>query len=144
VVAVNKWDLLDDEAREELEKSWPRLDQILASPPRVNTSALSGRAVDKLFPALHRTLQAYRTTLPTAEVNRLFEQAVQRNSPPLVKKRPWKLFYATQVSTGPPTFMVFANQSLPLRHNYRRYLENRLRQELQLPGVPIRLVIRKR
>ncbi|MDY7095711.1 MAG: ribosome biogenesis GTPase Der [Acidobacteriota bacterium] len=144
VVAVNKWDLLDDEAREELEKGWPRLDQILASPPRVNTSALSGRAVDKLFPALQRTLEAYQTTLPTAEVNRLFEQAVRRNSPPLVKKRPWKLFYATQVSTGPPTFMVFANQSLPLRHNYRRYLENRLRQELELPGVPIRLVIRKR
>jgi GTP-binding protein len=144
VVAVNKWDLLNPEARERLEEGWPRLDQILASPERVNTSAESGRGVEKLFPALDRTLEAFATELTTSEVNRLFERAVGRNKPPAVKGRPWKLYYATQVSTAPPTFMLFANRTLPRADTYRRYLENQLRQALELPGVPIRLVIRKR
>jgi GTP-binding protein len=144
VVAVNKWDLLDEESRERLEASWERLDQLLARPPRVNVSALSGRGVEKLFPAVDRTLTAHTTQLSTGEVNRLFETAVARSRPPAEHGRPWKLYYATQVSTGPPVFMLFANRTLPRANTYRRYLENRLREALDLPGVPVRLVIRKR
>lgn len=144
VVAINKWDLLDAESREELERSWERLAQLLAGPERVNVSALTGRGVDKLFPAIERTLTAYRTELTTGEVNRFFDQALARNRPPQEKGRPWKVYYATQVGTAPPTFMLFANRTLPRSHTYRRYLENRLRDELVLPGVPIRLVIRRR
>ncbi len=144
VVAVNKWDLLDEESRERLEADWPRLDQVLASPPRVNVSALTGRAVDKLFPALDRTLEAYGTQISTSEVNRIFGEAVQRTRPPAEHGWPWKLYYATQVSTEPPVFMLFANRTLRRSDSYRRYLENRLREALDLPGVPVRLVIRKR
>jgi len=144
VVAINKWDLLDDESRERLEEDFPRLDQVLAGPPRVNVSALTGRAVDKLFPAIDRTLEAYHTQVPTAEVNRLFAEMVERTRPPAEHGRPWKLYYATQVSTAPPVFMLFANRTLPRSASYRRYLENRLREALELPGVPVRLVIRKR
>ncbi len=144
VVAVNKWDLLDDEARERLERSFERLDEQLARPPRVNVSALSGRGVDRLFPAIDRALEAWGTTLSTGEVNRLFEAALVRARPPAEGGRPWKVYYATQVSSGPPVFMLFANRTLPRGHAYRRYLENRLRDELGLPGVPVRLVIRKR
>ena len=144
VVAINKWDLLDEDLREELERSWERLDQLLAGPERVNVSALTGRAVEKLFPAIDRTLVSYNTELTTGEVNRFFEQALIRNKPPHDKGRSWKVYYATQVGTAPPTFMLFANRTLPRSHTYRRYLENRLRAELALPGVPIRLVIRKR
>jgi len=144
VVAINKWDLLDEEAREELEKTWPRLDQVLSGPPRVNVSALTGRAVEKLFPHIEATLTAHATEISTAEVNRIFEQALTRNRPPVEHGRQWKMYYATQVGTAPPTFMLFANRTLPRSHNYRRYLENRLREALSLPGVPIRLVIRKR
>ena len=144
VIAVNKWDLLDPESREALELSFERLDQLLARPPRVNLSALSGRAVGKLFPALGRLLEDHRTEVGTARVNRLFEDALRRVAPPNIKGRPWKLYYAAQVSTAPPTFMAFANQPLPLGNSYRRYLQNRLRDALELPGVPIRLVIRKR
>ena len=71
-------------------------------------------------------------------------RALRRVAPPSVKGRPWKLYYGAQVSTAPPTFMAFANQPLPLGNAYRRYLQNRLREALELPGVPIRLVIRKR
>jgi GTP-binding protein len=144
VVAVNKWDLLDAERRDALEASWPRLDELLAEPPRVNVSALTGRGVEKLFPAIDAALAAYTVKLGTGEVNRLFEQALARRHPPAMHGRPWKLYYATQVSTGPPTFMLFANRTLPRSDTYRRYLENRLREALGLPGVPIRLVIRKR
>ena len=144
VVAINKWDLLDEEGRERLETSWPRLDQLLASPQRVNVSALSGRAVDRLFPALDRALDAYATKLGTGEVNRIFAAATGRVRAPSRAGKPWKFYYATQVGTAPPTFMLFANRTLTRNDSYRRYLENQLREELSLPGVPVRLVIRQR
>jgi GTP-binding protein len=144
VVAVNKWDLLDPELREQLDRDFERLDQLLARPLRANVSALTGRGIDKLFPQVERALAAHATQLSTAEVNRLFEQAISRAKPPAERGRPWKVYYATQVSTAPPVFMLFANRTLPRSHAYRRYLENRLRDELELPGVPVRLVIRRR
>jgi GTP-binding protein len=144
VVAVNKWDLLDDEARERLERTWPRLAELLADPERVNLSTLTGRGVEKLFPAVDRALAGFTRTLTTGEVNRHFAAFTAAHRPPAVERRPWKLYYATQVSSGPPTFMLFANRTLPLAHGYRRYLENRLREVMDLKGVPVRLVIRKR
>ena len=144
VLAVNKWDLLDEEAREELDRSFPRLDQLLARPLRVNVSALTGRASEKLFPAIDQALELWRTRLGTGEVNRLFEGFVGRRKPPAHQGKPWRLYYATQVATGPPTFMLFANRSLPRGAAYRRYLENQLRRHLELPGIPVRLVIRGR
>lgn len=144
VVAINKWDLLDGEAREDLEDGWPRLEELLASPPRVNVSALTGRRVDRLLPAVEALLERLRLELATSEVNRLFERAVQAHQPPQIKGKPWRLYYATQVATAPPTFMLFANRTLERSDTYRRYLENRLRRELDLDGVPVRLVIRKR
>ncbi len=144
VVAINKWDLLDPESRERLEQAWPRLEELLASPPRLNVSALSGRRVDRLLPAVETLLGRLRLELPTSEVNRLFERAVRAHQPPQHKGKPWRLYYATQVATAPPTFMLFANRTLERSDTYRRYLENRLRRELDLDGVPVRLVIRKR
>src|SRR5690606_15391121 len=102
--------------------SYPRLDQLLSNPPRVNVSALTGRSIDKLFPAIDRALEAHATELSTSDANKLLDEAMRRRKPPAVDGRPWKLFYVTQVSTGPPTFMVFANKTLPRGHNYRRYL----------------------
>jgi GTPase len=144
VVAVNKWDLLDEDGRDRLEISWPRVDQLLASPERVNVSALSGRGVDKLFPALDRALEAHSRKLGTAEVNRIFTAATHRARPPARNGKPWKFYYATQVGTAPPTFMLFANRTLSRNDSYRRFLENSLRQEVALAGVPVRLVIRQR
>lgn len=144
VVAVNKWDLLDEELREKLELDWPRLAQVLSGPARVNVSALTGRGVDKLFPAVDRTLEAFHRRYATGELNRFLELAVRRRKPPVLHGRPWKFYYATQVGEGPPTFMLFCNRVLARSDTYRRYLENRLREALDLPGVPVRLVIRKR
>ncbi|HEY7215681.1 MAG TPA: ribosome biogenesis GTPase Der [Thermoanaerobaculia bacterium] len=144
VVAINKWDLLDEEGRRKLELSFERLDELLASPGRVNVSALSGRGVEKLWGPIERALAAYNLKLSTGQINRLFESFIKRVAPPSLGGAPWKLYYVTQVSTAPPTFMLFANRPLPRTSHYRRYLENRLREELDLPGVPMRLVVRKR
>jgi GTP-binding protein len=144
VVAINKWDLLDDEAREKLEFDFQRLDELLASPGRVNVSALSGRGVDKLWAPIDRALDSYNLKLSTGQLNRLFERFIKKVAAPSLTGAPWKLYYVTQVSSAPPTFMLFANRTLPRNHHYRRYLENRLREELGLPGVPLRLVVRKR
>jgi len=144
VVAINKWDLLDEEGREKLELSFEKLDELLATPGRVNVSALSGRGVEKLWGPIDRALAAYHLKLTTGQLNRLFESFVKRVAAPSLGGAPWKLYYVTQVSTAPPTFMLFANRPLPRNSHYRRYLENRLREELVLPGVPVRLVVRKR
>ena len=144
VVAINKWDLLDEEGREKLELSFERLDELLAAPGRVNVSALSGRGVEKLWGPIDRALAAYNLKLGTGPLNRLFEGFVKKVAPPALGGAPWKLYYVTQVSAAPPTFMLFANRPLPRNSHYRRYLENRLREELDLPGVPVRLVVRKR
>ena len=142
VVVVNKWDLLDEESRRRLEEQWPRLEELLAEPARVNVSALSGRGVAKLLQHVDTALAGFRAHLGTGEINRLFEQAVRSHPPPSRDGKEWKLYYATQVGQGPPTFMLFANRSLPRQDPYRRYLGNRVREALKLQGVPIRLVIR--
>ena len=144
VVALNKWDLLDDESREDLELDWPRLDTLLGSPARVNVSALSGRRIDKLLPAIDAAIERSKLELSTSQVNKFFEMAVQRHQPPQLKGRPWRIYYSTQVKTAPPTFMIFSNRTLERSDPYRRYLENRLREEYDLAGIPVRLVIRKR
>jgi GTP-binding protein len=144
VVVVNKWDLLDEDGREHLDDSWPRLEGLMASPWRVNASADTGRGLDKLLPAVEKALLAYGHELSTSEVNDLFRIIVSRHRPPAQQGKPWKFYYATQVSTRPPTFMLFANRTIERNNSYRRYLENALRERLGLPGVPIRLVIRRR
>jgi GTP-binding protein len=144
VVAINKWDLLDEEAREKLELSFERLDELLATPGRVNVSALTGRGIEKLWAPIEKALAAYHLKLSTGQLNRLFEGFIRKVSPPAIGGAPWKLYYVTQVSSAPPTFMLFANRALPRNSHYRRYLENRLREALDLSGVPVRLVVRRR
>ncbi|HYN23090.1 MAG TPA: ribosome biogenesis GTPase Der, partial [Thermoanaerobaculia bacterium] len=118
VVAINKWDLLDEEMREKLEFQMQRMDELLSTPGRVNVSALSGRGVEKLWKPIDLALKAYHLRLSTGQLNRFFETAIKRVSPPAFHGAPWRLYYATQVSTAPPTFMLFANRPLPRTHNY--------------------------
>ncbi|MFQ5350176.1 MAG: ribosome biogenesis GTPase Der [Thermoanaerobaculia bacterium] len=145
LVLVNKWDLLDEAGRKRLDDSWPRLETLLASPRRLNVSAESGRGLEKLFPMAAEALTDFHHELSTGDVNRLFEGAVARHNPPILSGKQWKLFYATQVGTGPPAFLLFANRRLPRGHSYRRYLTNSVRREVGgLPGIPIRLTVRRR
>jgi GTP-binding protein len=144
VVAANKWDLVGEEERARLERDWPRMAELLAGPPRVQVSALTGRGIDGLFQAIDLSLDQYLMEIGTGELNRLLEKALRGHNPPHIHGRPWKALYGTQVSSRPPTFLIFANRTLPRKHAYRRYLENRLRADLGITGMPVRIVIKRR
>lgn len=144
LVACNKWDLLDEESRERLEGGWERLAELFAKPPRVNVSALAGRGVPGILPALDRVRDRHRLDVPTSELNRLIHRMVARHQPPSERGRPWRFFYAAQVQGTPPTFLLFANRRLKRGHTYRKYLENQLRSTFGLDGVPLRIVVRER
>ncbi len=144
VIACNKWDLLDQEGRERLEAGWERLAEVFAKPPRVNVSALTGRGVGGILPALDRVRERHRLRVPTSELNRVTHRIVARHQPPAERGRPWRLFYAAQVQGTPPTFLLFANRRLKRGNTYRKYLENQLRREFDLDGVPLRIVVRER
>ena len=144
VVVCNKWDLMDDGKRERLEEGWERVSELFAKPPRVNVSALTGRGVGNVVPALDRVGERHRLRVPTSELNREVRRIVGHHQAPAERGRPWRFFYATQVTGMPPTFLLFANRRLKRGHNYRKYLENSLRQTFGLDGVPLRIVVRER
>ncbi len=144
IIACNKWDLLDEERRDRLEGGWERLAELFARPSRVNVSALTGRGVGGILPALDRVRERHALRIPTSELNRMVHRIVARHQPPAERGRPWRFFYAAQVHGTPPTFLLFANRRLKRGHTYRKYLENQLRRAFDLDGVPLRLVVRER
>jgi GTP-binding protein len=141
VIALNKWDAVTD--REATRRAVAdRLTASLAQLrgiPVVTLSALTGAGADKLMPAVRRAYAAWNTRVPTAALNRWFEQALSRHQPPLVEGRRLKLRYLTQAKARPPTFVLFGTRAEQLPEEYRRYLANSLRETFELPGVPIRL-----
>jgi len=144
VLALNKWDAVSDRSaarrgvNERLEASLAQLKGI----PVVPLSALTGAGVDRLIPAVRRAHDVWNRRLPTAELNRWFEQAMARHPPPLVRGRRLKLRYVTQPKARPPTFVAFGTRAEQLPEDYQRYLMNSLRETFDLPGTPIRLQLR--
>ncbi|MBX3500342.1 MAG: ribosome biogenesis GTPase Der [Alphaproteobacteria bacterium] len=149
VLAVNKTDLLGatDKARnEQWKKLTDRLQASLAQVkglPIVGFSARTGRGVDKLMPAVAKLHKAWNSRVPTPLFNRWLGEMVERNPPPLVDGRRIKLRYGSQVKSRPPTFALFVSKPADLPESYERYLVNRLREDFDLPGTPIRIVMRK-
>jgi GTPase len=145
VLAVNKWDLVEDkraklkELAEKLERGLPQL----AGLAPVTLSARSGAGVEKLMPAVFAAYEAWNRRVPTPQLNRWLAEAQARNPPPLAAGRRLRLRYATQVNIRPPTFALFASKPGELPESYRRYLVNLLRESFDLPGVPIRMMLRK-
>jgi GTP-binding protein len=144
VLALNKWDAVADRSAtrraitERLEASLAQMKGI----PVVTFSALTGAGLDKLLPAVRRAHEVWNTRLPTATLNRWFEQALARHPPPLVNGRRLKLRYITQAKARPPTFIVFGTRAERLPEDYQRYLVNSLREAFDLPGTPIRVQLR--
>jgi GTPase len=149
VLAVNKTDLLgatDKERNEQWKKLTDRLEASLAQVkglPIVGFSARTGRGVDRLMPAVVKLHRAWNSRVPTPAFNRWLGEAIERNPPPLVDGRRIKLRYGSQVKSRPPTFALFVSKPLDLPDSYQRYLVNRLREDFDLPGTPIRIVMRK-
>ena len=145
VLAVNKWDLVANKSeklkdlREAIERGVTQLAGIAA----VTLSAKTGAGIDKLMPAVLAAHEVWNRRIPTPQLNRWLEEAQERNPPPLVSGRRLRLRYMTQANIRPPTFALFASKPGDLPDSYRRYLVNMLRESFDLPGVPIRMMLRK-
>ena len=145
VVAVNKWDLVGDKQRT-LKALRDTLGERLAQVPGVplvTLSALSGRGLDRLETAVFAAYERWNRRVPTPHLNRWLAEALERHTPPAVSGRRIKLRYMTQPSARPPTFVAFCSRPEAVPKAYLRYLTNSLRDTFDLPGVPIRLKLRK-
>jgi GTP-binding protein len=147
VVAVNKWDAVEDKTGQTFDQyvEWIRHEApFLDFAPVVSISAKTGQRVERVLELAVDVWAERRRRVPTGELNRVVGDATARQEPPMVKGRRPKLFYATQVGVAPPTFVFFARDASAVHFSYRRYLENRLRDEFGFLGTPIRLVFRER
>ena len=142
VVVLNKWDLLDAEAREKVNAGVPRMLGFLSYAPVLPASALSGRRVHLLLPALREAQEAYERRIPTAELNRVLRDAQAGHPPPIMRGRRPRVLYATQGAAEPPTITLFANGQFP--PTYLRYLERKIREGFSLGPAPIKLRVRLR
>ena len=112
--------------------------------PVVSISAKTGQRVGRVLELAIDIWGERRKRISTGELNRVLRAATERQAPPVVKGRRPKLFYGTQAAVAPPTFVFFANDAASIHFCYRRYLENRLREEFGFHGTPIRLIFRDR
>jgi len=145
VVAVNKWDLIENKPKT-LKELRETLGERLAQVPGValvTLSALSGRGVERLSSAVLEAYDMWNRRISTPDLNRWLQEALARHSPPAVSGRRIKIRYITQPSTRPPTFIAFCSRPEELPKSYLRYLTNSLRQAFKLPGVPLRFNLRK-
>jgi len=144
VLVLNKWDAVTDRGAarraigDRLESSLAQLKGLEV----VTTSALTGSGMERLLPAIRRASAVWNKRLPTAELNRWFEIALERHQPPLVNGRRLRLRYLTQAKARPPTFVAFGTRAEQIPEDYQRYLVNGLRETFDLPGTPIRLQLR--
>src|SRR6187402_1769886 len=146
VIAVNKWDLMSQKGslvtdlRTDVDHLLPQVKGV----PIVAISGLMGEGIDKLMKAIEESYSVWNRRVPTASLNRWFEQAVDANPPPAVSGRRLKLNYATQAKARPPSFIVFCSRADAVPEFYLRYLVNSLRGFFDLPGTPIRVTLREK
>jgi GTPase len=142
VLAFNKWDLVDDDRRERLEREVSRELARVQWAPRVNISAVTGRAVDKLAGALRVSLASWDRRIPTGRLNAWLTDVVAATPPPGRGGKVPRVLFATQADTRPPRFVLFTTGFLEA--SYRRFLERRLREDFDFAGTPIEVSVRVR
>ncbi|HEY0330712.1 MAG TPA: ribosome biogenesis GTPase Der [Rhodopseudomonas sp.] len=146
VIAVNKWDLMGKQAslvaalRADVDHLLPQVKGV----PIVAVSGLMGEGIDRLMKAIEDSYAVWNRRVPTASLNRWFEQAIEANPPPAVSGRRLKLNYVTQAKARPPSFVVFCSRADAVPESYLRYLINSLRGFFDLPGTPVRITLREK
>jgi GTPase len=146
VIAVNKWDLMDGKGgqiatlRADADHWLPQV----AGVPVVAVSGLMGEGIDRLMTAIEQAYAVWNKRVPTAALNRWFEQATSANPPPAVSGRRLKLNYITQTKARPPSFVLFCSRADAVPDSYLRYLVNSLRAAFELPGTPVRITLREK
>lgn len=146
VIVVNKWDAIEKdqntmaEYRKKLEKDF----SFMSYAPFVFISAKTGQRIDRLFELIKHVASSNSMRISTGMINDVLAQAVARVQPPTDKGKRLKIYYMTQASTRPPTFVCFVNSAELFHFSYQRYLENRIRETFGMEGTPIRFIIRER
>ena len=146
ILLVNKWDLIpkDSQTMVEYERRVYEDLKYLAYAPILFISALTGQRVKNVLDAVDEVSEEMKKRIPTSRINKDFEAWVESHPPPLYRNRRVNLAYITQVSTAPPTFVIYTNHPGGIHSSYERYLVNRMRQAFGFRGVPIRLQFRKK
>lgn len=142
VIAMNKWDLVDEDRREALEREKERELNQVEWAERINISAKTGWHKDRLAPALRRALESWQMRIPTSKLNSFLGALVSATPPPVRGGKQPKILFATQPSTCPPRFVIFASGFL--EPSYRRFIERRLREEFGFAGSPVEVSVRVR
>ncbi|MCH9666642.1 MAG: ribosome biogenesis GTPase Der [Actinomycetia bacterium] len=142
VLAFNKWDLVDEDRRYLLDREIDLQLAQLQWAPRVNISAKTGRAVQKLVPSLETALASWDTRVPTGRLNNFFKEIVSATPPPVRGGKQPRILFATQATARPPTFVLFTTGFLEA--GYRRFLERKLRETFGFEGSPVRINVRVR
>lgn len=143
LIALSKWDLVgDEEAARIVEESVSGRLRFVDYAPIVRTSGRTGRGVGKVFPQIDKVLQARGRRIPTATLNQLIHETQGTAPPPGLGGAHSRVLYATQVSTAPPTFVLFSTGELST--SWQRYIQRRLRERFDFSGNPIRMVVRER
>jgi GTP-binding protein len=146
IFLLNKWDLVEKNSKT-LKEYYDRLRmeaKFVSFAPILTISALTGQRVFKIFDIVEEVFKQYTLRLGTGQLNRMFEQAIVQNEPSLFRGRRLKFYYATQISTRPPTFVCFVNYPDAVHFSYKRYLMNQIRDKAGLDKIPIRIIFRKR
>jgi GTP-binding protein len=140
VIVMNKWDLVDEDRRNQLEREIDRhLDQVEWA-QRVNIAAKTGWHRDRLAPALRTALDSWERRVPTAKLNSFLGALIGATPPPVRGGKQPKVYYATQAGIAPPKFVVFSSGWIEA--SYRRFIERRLREEFKFPGTPVQVAVR--
>lgn len=146
VILVNKWDLVEKDAHTmDLYTQRLRYElNFMDYAPLLFISARTGQRIERVLPTALQVQEERLVRLPTSQLNQVFQKAQEEHPPPSRGGRPFKIYYATQVRSDPPTFLLYVNDPELAHFSYLRYLENRLRQAHPFLGTPIRLVLRPR
>lgn len=146
IIAVNKWDKIekDNKTLNNFTKDIESEFKYLSYAPKIFISAATGQRVTKLFELIKAVNENNSLRISTGMLNDVLIEAMAMNQPPAEKGRPLKIYYITQVSVKPPTFVLFVNDTELLHFSYKRYIENQLREAFGFMGTPIHFIARNR
>ena len=143
---VNKWDLIEKDTytADKFKKDMLVDLAFMSYVPILFISARTGQRLNKVMELAEYALEQNSMRIPTGKLNSIVNEAITMNDPPLSGGRRLRIYYATQVSTRPPTFVIFVNEPDLMHFSYKRYLENYIRKSFELKATPIHIIIRKR
>ena len=146
IIAVNKWDAIEKN-NHSVKEYTDKIRQVLSFLPYAEIifiSAKTGQRMPKLFDVLEVVIQNHQLRIATGVLNDILTEAVAMQQPPSDKGKRLKIYYMTQVSIKPPTFVVFVNDKKLMHFSYTRYLENKIREAFGFAGTPLKFLIRER